>query len=178
MPEEEGSAKLSLRNDFLEVEISPENGSIIGIMNKKIRKQYIKEKKYGRLFRLIIPSSIWEGRHVDSWTQTVSKIERLNESSVILHYDSLSADHEKFAIEASVGFKLKDDSLIVKLLLKNRGFEEVTDVIFPWIGGLGEISDPETDAIYLPGETIRRIQKPLPPLRKEPFRVEQRQFKI
>ncbi len=51
MSKKKESARLLLQNDLIEVEISSQNGSITGIKDKRIKKQYIKEKKNGRLFR-------------------------------------------------------------------------------------------------------------------------------
>ena len=67
--------RLMLKNSLLEIEINPENGSILGIKDKRVENQYIKHKKFARLFRLMLPSTYWDGQHADSWDQKTSKIE-------------------------------------------------------------------------------------------------------
>lgn len=155
------SAGVILRNHNLEVVVDAENGSVVGIKDKRLSMQYIKDARFARLFRFLLPTPQFEGQHVDSWTQRVSRIEQPNGVSATVHYDSFLMGQKSLAVQTTVKFELKDDGLILRMTIKNQGENELTDVIFPWIGGLKQISNPTTDGIYMPGQVERRIVNPL-----------------
>lgn len=66
MYNEEKAPRLPLQKDLLEMEIGSDNGSVLSIHDRRVNKQYVQERKFARLFRLMLPSPTWDGQHVDS----------------------------------------------------------------------------------------------------------------
>ncbi|MFC2084391.1 DUF6259 domain-containing protein, partial [Bacteroidota bacterium] len=154
-------SNLILENDTLKVTISKENGSILGIYDKRFSKQYIGVEKFAKLFRLMIPIEEWYGRHIDSEEQLVQKIEKTDDRTLRLHFGPFQVENNIFSISAIVLIRILGENIELTLKVENRENTVITNVLFPYIGGLQEISDRESDAIYLPSQLERRITNPL-----------------
>lgn len=158
-----------LINDTLKIEIDSVNGSIISIYDKRINKEYITAKKFAALFRLMIPVENWYGRHIESNEQQIEKVERIDDQSCRIFFDRLFCNGQSFHINMSVSIKLSGENIIMKLKIFNNDSTIITNVIFPRIGGIQEIEDRLTDAIYLPSQLERRIINPLSTIAQNHF---------
>lgn len=150
-------------NSDIEVRLDDTNGSITRLKDLRISKDYISKAEFARLFRLIVPSGNWQGRHINSWDQKVKGIERKGEREVTIIYESLLLGVDEFKIKAVVSLKLEGENINLRISLENNGKDVITDVIFPWLSGVGEAKDVKTDAFYLPASSSaeRKIKSPI-----------------
>jgi Glycosyl hydrolases family 38 C-terminal domain len=138
-----------LENQYIRVEISSENGSIVSILNKKTGTNYIADPAQAKLFRFLIPVPDYLSRRINSWDQKVESISSKNDSVEIRYHDlqisrekyffqsgTIEVPEPKLDIEVTVTLRLDGKHILGNMQVDNRSLEEITDVTFPWIGGL------------------------------------------
>ncbi len=150
-----------LTNSYIEIGLNESNGSVIKLKDLSIEKDYIHEVELARLFRLIIPSESWQGQHVNSWDQKVKDIYKKDRRTVTIIYEPLFVDARELKIRVCVSLKLDGRNIITKISIKNNEKDVITDVIFPWLSGIGKVRDVKTDAFYLPANLKRKIESPM-----------------
>ena len=140
---------ISLENDHVKVDFDESSGSICGIFDRLLNRQYLTEKEFARSFRLILPTRSWHGHHLDSWSQKVSRTDK-DGCSVTFYYDEPETVLGKQNLQITAIFELRDERLTARLSVKNHGELQVKDIMFPWLAGIGVIKDVDTDCMFLP----------------------------
>jgi len=118
-----------LSNSDIEVRLDDTNGSITRLKDLRISKDYISKAEFARLFRLIVPSESWQGRHINSWDQKVKGIERKGEYEVTIIYEPLLLGVDEFKVKAVVSLKLEGENINLRISLENNGKDVITDVL-------------------------------------------------
>lgn len=152
-----------LENETVLLEVSPQTGSILKILDKRTQTNYIGDRSRAKLFRLLLPKPGHLARRINSWDQEVESIEVENET-LIIRFHSLQVARQKYlfqvgtvevpeprlAINVTVMFRLRHDHVFANIQVENHSLEEITDVTFPWIGGLVRQSKGQEARVVLP----------------------------
>jgi len=157
-----------LENDTLRLEVSPENGSIAHILDKRTQTDYINDQKSTRLFRLLLPLPDYLARRIDSHDQKADSITvangtlkihfhglQISEHRYIFQVGTATVPEPKLDIDATITFRLDGEHILGKLEIDNHSLEEITDVIFPWLGGLPSKLDGQQARVVLPALSQR-----------------------
>jgi hypothetical protein len=153
----------SLENDLLRVDVSPENGSITKILDKRNQTEYVVDPARARLFRLLLPRRDYPVRRINSWDQQVSSIEtqgqtlrirfknlQIARQSYVYQVGMFEVPEPHLDIDVLVDFSLEGDHLTCNIQIENHSLEEITDVTFPWIGGVSLTSAQQPAKLVLP----------------------------
>ena len=150
-----------MENDVVRIEVSPQNGSITHILDKRSNTDYIAEPDHARLFRLLVPRQDYPTRRVESSEQKVDSI-KLADGVLTIHFTQLQISPHQFVAgareipepvlntEATVTMRLDGDHVHLGLVVVNHGPEQITDVAFPWIAGLARKSGGRQAKVILP----------------------------
>lgn len=165
----EAGVPRTIENEFVRIEVNPDNGAITGLFHKLSGKEYIASPQWARSFRLNVPdrwrvtgfNADWSANALDSWRQTNCSIAvRKSPGGQIMtmRYPELESAAGKFPIEVQYSIRLPDNSedAFLKLNLINRSRFTVREVFFPWISGIGAVEGIESDKFVIPN-TIRSI---------------------
>lgn len=147
---------IKLENGRLEMHLDNKTGSIVRIVDRgtsTIHLDAVSEgREDGRLFRLMAPVERRSSRHVDSHTSPPPQVEQ-NGERVILRWPRLQANGEEVGICAEVRIELPPgkDEAIFTLHVENHSGGDITDILFPWIGGWSGLGGPGKDSMVLGG---------------------------
>jgi len=152
-----------LENDDVRLEVSPENGSIIHLFDKHTQTDYIQDQKQARLFRFLLPLPDYLARRISSQDQKADSVDAEG-GSLKIHYHNLRISSLKYIfqvgnveerepnlnIDATVTFRLEGPHIVASLHVENHSYDEITDVTFPWLGGLATTVDGKKARVVLP----------------------------
>jgi hypothetical protein len=152
-----------LENELLRLEISPENGSIVRILDKRTATEYIGDPSQAKLFRLLLPRPDYLSRRINSWEQQLESLE-VEDGRMKLRYRDLQISRQRYlfqigAVEVpepqlpigvTVTLVLAGDHILATLEVDNASREEITDVTFPWLGGLTRVHRETPGRVVLP----------------------------
>jgi hypothetical protein len=150
---------MEIRNGRLALEVDRRTGSIVRIADVATGiarfDTTLDRARLGRSFRVIAPSRRWSSRPGDGWTSGAPRIER-HDGGLRLLYPDLAGPGGPLGVEAELRIDVLNGPDEVRLTLRvtNHGDGDVTDVLFPWLGGWRPDA-PGTDAITLGG--ARRV---------------------
>ena len=153
----------TLENNFVRVEVSPENGSITRILDKRNQTEYVVDSARSRLFRLLLPRQDYPSRRINSWDQKVS-LDETPDGTLRMQFKNLQIARQFYVyqvgmvdlpapcldIDALVTLRLEGDHLLANIQIENHSLEEITDITFPWIGGMAPTSAKQPARIVLP----------------------------
>jgi len=168
-----------LENDDLRLEVSPQNGSIIHLVDKRTKTEYIQDPKQARLFRLAVARPDYSGRQtytsvplefnsndqaadsvqVDNGVMTIH-FPRLQVSPRAYGYmivGSVKAAEPQFEIEVTVTFRLDGAHILSKIQVDNHSPEEISDLTFPRLGGLLSTADGQRAKVIIPSLSQKSI---------------------
>lgn len=153
----------TLENQYLRLQVSSQNGSVIHLVDKRTGTDYIGNLKDARLFRLLIPRKGYLSRRINSWGQKAEQVEVSNGVLTIrFHHLQISRHRYYFQsgvmdvpeprlnIDVTVTFRLHGRSILGRIEVDNHSLVEITDVTFPWLGGLIEKSAGKPAEVVLP----------------------------
>jgi len=106
---------------------------------------------YCSLFRIVTPSSEWKSRYAEGAGQKAPEA-RSDNDKLTFKFDDLAAkDGRQTGIEAEVRIcrSRAEDEIIFQLRITNRGSNDITEVVFPRIGGWTGLGGPGKDTILL-----------------------------
>lgn len=147
-----------IQNDILRLEVSPQNGSIIHLVDKRTNTDYVGNQTQARLFRLALPNpdytarlqSVRVPREVRSQDQTAASVGvESNVLTVRFRTLQLASRRNPFVettegetseaprnIEVTVTFRLDGSHILAHLQVDNHTTEEISEVTFPSLAGL------------------------------------------
>lgn len=157
-----------LENDDVRLEVSPQNGSIIHLVDKRTNTDYISDQTQTRLFRFLVPRPDYAARRINSHEQKVESLEVVN-GSLKIRFRNLQIARQKYLyqvgavevsepqldIEVTVTLRLEGSHILANLQVENHSREEITDVTFPWLGGLVRTLDGQRAKVVLPALSQR-----------------------
>ncbi len=163
LPLQMNAATNVLENNTLRLEVSPDNGSIVHLLDKRTHTDYINDQKQAKLFRLLLPLPNYLARHVDSREQKADSVS-IEDGTLKIHYPKLQISRQKYIfqvgvvsvpepeydIDVTVTFRLDNEHILGRLQVTNHSLEEITDVIFPWLGGLAGTLEGRHARVVLP----------------------------
>jgi len=161
-----------LENDDVRLEVSPQNGSIIHLLDKRTNTEYIKDQAHGALFRLSLPNPDYTARHayiygprqINSDDQAADSV-GVDNGVLTIHFPKLKvsprrygymivesgkAARPQFDIEITATFRLDGPHILSKIQIDNHSPEEISDVTFPQIGGLLDTADGQRAKVIIP----------------------------
>jgi hypothetical protein len=146
-----------LANENFALNIDPVSGTLCSIFDKRFDTEYIQVPHLARLFRLIMPLPDWRAHHIDSWQQPAPQITQ-DEQRLTLTYTSLTSDTDTFPVQVTVEFSLEagSEEIPSQIHIVNNSEHEITDVMFPWLAGLGQITDPQQDCFVIPQWPVKK----------------------
>jgi hypothetical protein len=157
----------AIENSALRLEVSPANGSITRLLDKRSRTEYITNAKIARLFELLIPNTANASRRIVSWKQHGVSV-KAEGVRLTIRYPQLQPDEEQYSfgsgvmhvaepvldIEAVVTLTLQEDHIEASLRLTNRSLVTITGVAFPSVAGLAQ-SEQSPSAVVVPSLSQR-----------------------
>jgi len=157
-----------LENDDVRLEVSPQNGSIIHLVDKRTNTDYITDQTQTRLFRFLVPRPDYTARRINSHEQKVESLEVEN-GILKIRFRNLQVSRQKYLyqvgvvevsepqldIEVTVTLRLEGPHILANLQVENHSREEITDVTFPWLGGLARTSEGQRAKVVLPALSQR-----------------------
>jgi hypothetical protein len=150
---------VELRNGRLRLEIDERTGSIARVADAFSGDVHFDARhdlpRLGRLFRVLLPIDRWSSHAADSWRSPPPELAP-RADGIDLHWADLAAPTGPSGIEAWLEVRLPPGTSETTLRLRlanHRHAGEVTDVLFPWLGGWR--SGAAGDAIVLGG--ARRV---------------------
>lgn len=152
---------MELKNNKLGLIIDETTGSIARVENLESGVVLVDatgaRSQYGRLFRVILPVKTWTSRYADSHTSTPPHITKEG-NFVKIVFDDLLVQGQRTGVQAVVTVELPPDTsqACFSLRLSNNGAGDVTDVLFPWVGGW---IDQRNDAITFGGRKVVRSRE-------------------
>jgi hypothetical protein len=136
-----------------EIEVDDDTGSITLVADINGRLYFDArqdEARLGRLFRVLLPEPDWVAHHADSGA-TRPRIARDGDGRVTLRYVDLVSPRGPTGVEAEVVIEgAANDEVRFSLSLTSRRDTDVTDVMFPWLGGW-VAGPPGADALVVGG---------------------------
>ena len=161
-----------LENDDVRLEVSPQNGSIIHLVDKRTSTDYMNDPTQARLFRLVLPQPDYTARHqyefasreINSTDQKADSVEVEN-GTLKIRFRKLQISPRRYGymivgsgevpepqydIEVTVTFRLDGAHVLAHLQVDNHSPEEISDVTFPWLGGLASTSGGQRAKAVLP----------------------------
>jgi len=160
-----------LENEDVRLEVSPQNGSIIHLVDKRTGTDYINDQAQTRLFRFLLPQPPDNlARRAMSNDQKVDSVQVEN-GSLKIHFPKLRLASQRtlfqvgnvdvpvpeYDIEVTVSFRLDGPHVLATLEVQNRSLEEITDVTFPWLGGLALTSGTQRPKVVIPAVSQKVI---------------------
>ncbi|MCL2884524.1 MAG: hypothetical protein FWF49_03470, partial [Oscillospiraceae bacterium] len=113
-------------------------GSVVSIFDKRLEREFLTAKGFEKLFRIMLPSDKWDGRHADSNEQEDAKVENKTDTGITFFYPQLKKEDEIFNVAIRANIKLEDENLIFSLDVENNDNVLVSHIIYPIIGGIGK----------------------------------------
>jgi hypothetical protein len=163
LPLPAGATTNVLENDDLRLEVSPQNGSIIHLLDKRTNTDYISDQAQTRLFRFLLPKPDNLARRINSYDQKADSVEvehgrlkiyfpklRIAGQRYVFQVGNVEAPEPQLDIEVTVTLQLEGPHILANLQVENHSMEEITDVTFPWLGGLASMSEGQRARIVLP----------------------------
>ena len=150
---------MQLQNGRTLLEVDERTGSIVRIADAFTGADHFEASRdpsrLGRLLRVIAPVVGWSSRPGDSWLSGRPQVVPLSDG-VVVRYAGLAGRGGSIAVQAEVEMRVPDDADGIELTLRltNHGDTDLTDVLFPWLGGWSPMT-PGHDALTLGG--ARRI---------------------
>ncbi len=152
-----------LENEYVRLEVSGQDGSILRVLHKSSQTEFVGDPKRARLFRLMIPQRDYLSRRIESRDQDVEPIEVVD-GTMTLRFRNLQVSRQKYIfqvgvkevpeprlpIDVTVKFRLDGEHIVGTVLVENQSLELITDVIFPWISGLHPTLDGQAANVVLP----------------------------
>jgi len=166
------AATYVLENDDVRLEVSPQNGSIIHLVDKRTSTDYISDQARARLFRLLLPQPDYTARHqyefdsweIDSADQKVDSVE-VEDGTLKVRFHKLQVAPRRYGymivrsvevpppqldIDVIATFRLDGPHILANLQVENHCPDEISDVSFPWLGGLTITSGGQRGRAVLP----------------------------
>jgi hypothetical protein len=121
-----------------EIEIDEATGAIAVVADSRGRVHFDARPdlgRLGRLFRLFLPLPDWVAHHVDG-PDGQPRVAAALDGGVILRFEDLRTPRGPAGVGVEVTIVPADgDEVRVSLAVTNRRDGDVTDVMFPWLGG-------------------------------------------
>jgi hypothetical protein len=136
-----------LENEQLVVTLDAATGGFASIRDKRDGSEYVSAPDRALLFRLIIPDGDLLGRHVDSARPRIS-----------VEGQTATLAYQLEGIDAVAKLSLEGSAITATLRVSNRGSLAIEETIFPWVRGLGPITD---SSVICPVMFARRLRDPL-----------------
>ena len=150
----DGGKNIESTSGRLRLVIDKNTGSIVRIEDRKTSVIHLNSmgegRDDGRLFRIIVPSSMWSSRYADSQDAPSPNIQD-DANSINIIYPELLARGEVTGVSAMVRIELASETYEARFTLKleNHGTAPITEVIFPIIGGWTGIGGKGKDKMIL-----------------------------
>lgn len=152
-----------IENSELRLEVAPQTGSIIHLLDKRNQTEYITDQKMVRLFELTIPDTANYARRIVSWNQQPASVETQG-NEIVIRYNQLQPDQEqykfgagvvnvpepKFPIVMEITLQLQGDHISAHMHIQNKSLLLITGVIFPYIGGMPSKSGTDSARFVVP----------------------------
>lgn len=132
-------------------------GSVVRIADRRSGRVHFDARADGagdgRLFRLIIPSSVWRSRCTDSHTSEPTVMR--GSGTGRFHFRNLLVGGETTSVHAEVNIEapMDTDDVRFTVTIENKGRMPVTEVRFPWLSGWTGLGGPGKDTAILGANT-------------------------
>jgi hypothetical protein len=146
---------MRFENGGLRIEIDEQTGAIVAIADTASGRIHFDAgpdtARLGRLFRVLMPVERWSSHAADSWRSGPPEIET-GEGRLVLRWGELRSSLGATGVAAEVELTRGGPSeVLLRLrLTSRRGVGDVTDVLFPWLGGW-QTDRPDADTAVLGG---------------------------
>lgn len=163
---------VKLENALVSFGFDEARGALISIFDKRTGTEMVADAGSANLWRLMVPTDRWRGAHVDAAQSIVTEASVCGSDTegfvgTLGYAHPISGGSLRIAVSLRLG--ADDDFLELVVEVKNSGTDTVTDVLFPWVAGLGAIEKADTDRIILPSTWARVIYAPLASLPSSHF---------
>ena len=173
------AATNAIENGSIRLEVSPQTGSIIHLVDKQTHTDYIKDPTKATLFRFALPRPDYTARHsyefgaleINSSDQQVDSVTAQG-GILTVHYRKLQVSPPTYGymitgpgrvpeppreIEVAVSFRLDGEHILCSLQLDNHGREEISEVSFPRLGGLLTSREGQRARVIIPSLSQKSI---------------------
>ncbi|MBZ5607680.1 MAG: hypothetical protein LAP38_05440 [Acidobacteriia bacterium] len=161
-----------IENDIVRLEVSPQNGSIIHLVDKRTNTDYIGNPAQSRLFRLALPNpdytarlqAVTRPREIRSQEQKVASVGVENGVLTVRFRKLQLAARQNAFVETTQGetseaprnidvtatFRLNGSHILAHLEVDNRAAEQISEVTFPWLSGLKDTAGGQRAKAVIP----------------------------
>ena len=145
---------MRLKNGRLELEIDERSGSIARIRDAVSGLVHFdghdQGRDHGRLFRIMTPVAGRQSRYIDSHQGPAPVIEKHGDK-VVMTYENLMAGEQAVPVTAEVHLTVpaESDEVQFQLVVHNHGQTDLTDMLFPWLGGWTGLAGKGHDELIL-----------------------------
>ena len=142
-----GTAAVVLENAELRVALDPVTGGFASIYDKRSGTEYVAAPDRALLLRLIVPDGDFVGGHLDAAAPTIS----VEQQTARIVYDLKR-------VRAVATLRLEGSAVLATLSVTNGGSRAIEETIFPWVRGLGPMSNA---CLIAPAMFARKTTDPL-----------------
>ena len=122
---------IALENSELRVTLSPQNATLLSVVNKQSNASYLGSSKQAGWFRIEIPLPYWEGHAAASNDLKAVTVQRRGPDAVEFQTPQLFSKEGRYPISAKLVIRLERDNVVCKLSLQNRSKETIDRIGFP-----------------------------------------------
>jgi len=158
-----GARAHTLENASLRLEISPETGSILHIVDRRSGVDLVSGGQELRLYQMLLEPIGERTRRILSWQQQ-AEVRQEGKDRLRLHFSGLRPQEEQYIFGSGVmhfpepglpidvwaDLKLDGEHVIAQIRIENRSAETVRGVAFPVIDSLASGAGEQTAQIVLP----------------------------
>ncbi|HET6488038.1 MAG TPA: DUF6259 domain-containing protein [Spirochaetia bacterium] len=146
-----------LENEDIRVTLD-DAGSLVGLYDKRLKRSYLGASQFSGLFRLMVPSPQWDGRHFDSRTSKGIRVRAVSATEAEVTCGELTSGTDRCAAAVTARLRLDGDCLIASLEIENQGDGLINEALFPFIGGFA--TDTGDLTLFIPTQHARRMIRP------------------
>jgi hypothetical protein len=135
--------RISLENENYRVEVTPENGRISRIFDKRSGIELITEPRLADNFRLLLPLTNLEGNYVLGSEQKLTSFDQQASSLKLFWKGPLKNAQGTYDIDVSMNLAFIKEALEINIALTNRTASDVAEMWYPILGGLTGVGNRE-----------------------------------
>ena len=146
----DGDGRIEIENPYYLVAVDTENGTILGLRDKRGRIDLITEPRLADNFRLLIPLPDLEANYILGREQQLTSHEKGPDSLDLTWQGPLKNLQGNFDVSVSMKIRLTGLSIEFSISVTNRTHHQIAEVWYPILGGFTGIGDRQDSHEMIP----------------------------
>jgi hypothetical protein len=146
----DGDGRIEIENPYYLVAVDTENGTILGLRDKRGRIDLITEPRLADNFRLLIPLPDLEANYILGREQQLTSHEKGPDSLDLTWQGPLKNLQGNFDVSVSMKIRLTGPSIEFSISVTNRTHHQIAEVWYPILGGFTGIGDRQDSHEMIP----------------------------